>query len=81
MKNVNQSQVLFAAKADADKSKGEKHSYSHKPKKLLASRRNDLVGGRYATALSYAGKSSFAERRYGPFTSFNSASNTQYTYH
>jgi hypothetical protein len=81
MKNVDQSQVLFAAKADADKSKGERHAYPHKPKKLLASRRDDLVEGRRATALSYAGESSFAERRYGPFTGFNSASNTQHIYH
>lgn len=80
-KNVDQSQVLFAAKPDADKSKGERHSYPHKPKKLLASRRDDLVGGRHASALSYGGESSFAERRYGPFTGFNSASNTQYIYH
>ena len=80
-KSVDQSHVLFTAKADVDKRKGESHSYHHKPKKLLASRRDDLIGGRYATALSYAGKSSFAERRYGSFTGFNSASNAQYIYH
>ena len=80
-KNVDHAQVLFAANSDADKSKGERHPYPHKPKKLLASRRDNLVGGRHATALSYAGEPSFAGRRYGPFTGFNSASNTQYIYH
>ena len=80
-KNVDRSQVLFTAKANVDKGKGESHSYHHKPKKLLASRRDGLVAGRYAAALSYAGESSFAERRYGPFTGFNSVSNTQYIYH
>ncbi len=80
-KSVEQSQVLLAAKADADKSKGERRSYPHKPKKLLAGRRDDPVGGRYATALRYAAESSFAERRYGPFTGFNGAPNAQYNYH
>ena len=80
-KNIDQSQVLFAAKADADKSKGERHAYPRKPKKLLASQRDNLVGGRHAPALSFAGEPSFAERRYGPLTGFNSASNTQYVYH
>jgi hypothetical protein len=78
---VEQSQVLFTAKADLDKSKDERHSYPHKPKKLLARRRDDLVGGRYATVLSYAGESSFAERRYGSFTGFSGASNAPYIYH
>jgi hypothetical protein len=76
-KSVEQSQVLFTAKADVDKSKG-RHSYPHKPKKLLASRRDDLIGGRYPTALSYAGEPSFAERRYG---SFSGISNSQFIYH
>ena len=80
-KSGEQSHVLFTAKANVDKGKGESHSYHHKPKKLLASRRDDLKGGRYATALSYAGESSFAERRYGSLTGFNSASNAQYIYH
>jgi hypothetical protein len=78
---VEQSQVLFTAKTDVDKSKGERHSYPHKSKKLLASRRDHLLGGRYATVLSYAGESSFAERRYGSFTGFSGASNAQHIYH
>ena len=80
-KNVDQSQVLFAAKADADKSKGERHSYPPSRRSSWQVGVMDLVAGRYATALSYAGESSFAERRYGPFTGFNSVSNTQYIYH
>ena len=80
-KSVEQSQVLFTAKADVDKSKVERHSYPHKPKKLLASRRDDLRGGRYATVLSYASEPSFAERRYGSFTGFSGASNSQHIYH
>ena len=80
-KNIDQSHVHFAAKADADKIKGKRDPYPRKPKKLLASRRDNLVGGRHATALSFAGEPSFAERRYGPFTGFTSASNTQYPYH
>jgi hypothetical protein len=80
-KSVKQSQVLFATTADVDKSKGEGHSYPHKLKKLLASRRDHLLGGRYATVLSYAGESSFAERRYGSFTGFSGASNAQHIYH
>ena len=79
--SVEQSQVLFTAKADVDKSKDERHSYPHKPKKLIASRRDDLLGSRYATVLSYAGESSFAERRYGSFTGFSGASNAQHIYH
>ena len=77
-KSVEQSQVLFTAKADVDKSKGERHSNPHKPKKLLASRRDDLIGGRYPTALSYAGEPSFAERRY---ESFSGISNSHFIYH
>ena len=81
LKTVEQSSLLFIAQAAVDKSKGKRRSHSLKSKKLLASRRNDPIGGRYPTALGYAGESSFPERRYGPFTGFSSASNAQYIYH
>ena len=68
--------------ADTDKSKAEKRSYPHKSRKGLASRRNEPIGARFPTALSYASESSlFAERRYGSLTGFGSASSAQYTYH
>ena len=75
-KSVEQSRAPFTAQTDVDNSReqrdvdtgrSEKRSNPHKPKKLLASRRNDPIGGRDVSVLSYAAEPPFAERQYRPF--------------
>jgi hypothetical protein len=89
-KNAEQSHLIFTTQTDIGKtnqqadigeSEDKKRSYPRKPKKLLANRRNDPIGGRYADAPSNASEYSFAERGYGVFSGFTSASSAQHIYH
>ena len=62
--------VVTAAKAEIKKNDIER--LSHQRKLKVVARQRDNVIEAYATALSYADKSSFAKGRYGPFTSLDS---------